>query len=392
VWRALLIVVALIVYGCLYPFSFHPMPPQGWNLFWQVAPSVLTRFIARDALINVLLYLPFGILAFLAFDQVQNAWLHLLIPVVLACFLSTTLELIQLMDFTRTSSLFDVACNTTGAALGSLAGLFYARPVTRLVTRTGQTVTRAAPVPRLLFCLWLGYQVFPMFPSVGSFALLAKLKTLLIHPSFSTPDAISTWIEWLAAAAIFRAVWPGQQHRISIFVLLLLLPARMFLLSRSITPSEIAGALGACIAWQAWLERQPQAARLLPWLIVAGLILHDLSPYRLSTTPQAFCWLPFGGFLGSAQDWGTVMLLKKSFWYGAAVWTFHEAGKGYWKAAFGIAALLAALEWTQRYLPGRTPEISDPLLALLLTAFMSLLQNSARARAGEHIPSPTKVK
>jgi VanZ family protein len=392
VWRALLIVVALIVYGCLYPFSFHPMPPQGWNLFWQVAPSVLTRFIARDALINVLLYLPFGILAFLAFDQVQNAWLHLLIPVVLACFLSTTLELIQLMDFTRTSSLFDVACNTTGAALGSLAGLFYARPVTRLVTRTGQTVTRAASVPLLLFCLWLGYQVFPMFPSVGSFALLAKLKTLLIHSSFSTPDAISTWIEWLTAAAIFRAVWPDRQHRISIFVLLLLLPARMFLLRRSITPSEIAGALGACIVWQSWLERQPQAARLLPWLIVAGLILHDLSPYRLSRTPQAFCWLPFGGFLGSAQDWGTVMLLKKSFWYGAAVWTFHEAGKGYWKPAFGIAALLAALEWTQRYLPGRTPEISDPLLALLLTAFMSLLQNSARARAGEHIPSPTKVK
>jgi VanZ family protein len=392
VWRALLIVVALIVYGCLYPFSFHPMPPQGWNLFWQVAPSVLTRFIARDALINVLLYVPFGILAFLALDRMQDAWLHLLIPVMLACFLSTTLELIQLMDFTRTSSLFDVACNTTGAALGSLAGLFYARPVTRLVTRTGQTVTRAASVPLLLFCLWLGYQVFPMFPSVGSFALLAKLKTLLIHSSFSTPDAISTWIEWLAAAAIFRTVWPDRQRRVSIFVLLLLLPARMFLLRRSITPSEIAGALGACIVWQSWLERQPQAARLLPWLIVAGLILHDLSPYRLSRTPQAFCWLPFGGFLGSAQDWGTVMLLKKSFWYGAAVWTFHEAGKGYWKPAFGIAALLAALEWTQRYLPGRTPEISDPLLALLLTAFMSLLQNSARARAGEHIPSPTKVK
>ena len=277
VWRALLIVVALIVYGCLYPFTFQPMPAHGWSVFWNSGPQALTRFIARDAFINVLLYVPFGMLAFLALHRVQNSWLRVIIPIVLACFLSTTLELIQLMDFTRTSSVFDVACNTTGAALGSLAGLFYARPVARLLTRTGRRVTRAPSVPLLLFCLWLAYQVFPMFPSVGSFALLSKLRTLITESSFSAPDAISTSIEWLAAAALLNTVWPDSPRPVSIFVLLLLLPARMFLLRRSITPSEITGASGACTIWRYWLERQPHAVPLLRWLIVVGLILQDLS-------------------------------------------------------------------------------------------------------------------
>jgi hypothetical protein len=126
---------------------------------------------------------------------------------------------------------------------------------------------------------------------------------------------------------------------------------------------------------------------------VAGLVVLDLSPFRLSRTPQSFSWLPFAGFLGSVPDWGAVMLLKKSFWYGAAVWTFHEAHQGYLRPALGTAILLFALEWTQRYVPGRTPEISDPILALLLAAIMFLIQNRSLSGAAAHSTSsaPTKV-
>jgi len=152
----------------------------------------------------------------------------------------------------------------------------------------------------------------------------------------------------------------------------------------------LTGALVACLLWRCYLERELRPAPRLRWLIVAGLIVQDLSPYRLSGTAQSFSWLPFGGFLGSVPDWGAVMLLKKSFWYGASVWTFHEAGRGYLRPALGIALLLTALEWAQRYLPGRTPEISDPLLALLLAALMSLLQSSSILRpVGQSLP--TKV-
>jgi VanZ family protein len=392
VWRALVIVAVLIVYGCLYPFAFQPPPPGGWSIFWHNWPLALTRFVARDAIVNMLLYAPFGDLAFLALDRQQNISLQLLIPVLLACCLSITLEFIQLMDSTRNSSLFDVACNTAGAALGAITGRFYAGPVTRFVTRTEQGVTRAPTVPLMLFCVWAGYQVFPIFPSVGRFLLWAKIRALFVDSSFTIANAISTSIEWLAAAAVLRSVFPNKPARISIFALLLLLPARIFLIRRSVALSELTGALCACILWRCWLERRPRPAPLLRWLIVAGLVLQDLSPFRLSRAPQSFSWTPFAGFLGSIPDWGAVMLLKKSFWYGAAVWTFHEAGGGYLRPALGIAALLTALEWTQRYLPGRTPEISDPVLALLFAAIMSLIQNRSSTGAPQDISRSKSTK
>ena len=35
-----------------------------------------------------------------------------------------------------------------------------------------------------------------------------------------------------------------------------------------------------------------------------------------------------------------------------------------------VAGVLAAIEAIQRYLPGRTPEITDPILALVLGAML----------------------
>ena len=201
VWRALLIVVALIVYGCLYPFTFQPMPPHGWSVFWHSGPQALTRFIARDAFINVLLYLPFGMLAFLALDRVQNTWLHLLIPIVLACCLSTTLEFIQLMDFTRTSSVFDVACNTTGAALGVSPACSMPAQWPGCSRAPDEGNARPDRPPAAVLPL-AGVSSLPDISFGRNVCSPGQTPDAARRSSFSVPDAISTSIEWLAAAAL----------------------------------------------------------------------------------------------------------------------------------------------------------------------------------------------
>lgn len=207
-FRALLIVIALIMYGCLYPFRFHSLPPGGWDLFWHAWPTGLDRFLARDALLNMVLYLPFGMLAFLALDCVRNLRLRLLAPLFMACFLSTTVEVLQLMDFTRTSSVFDVACNVTGAALGIAAGRVYAAPLFHIVARTERALSPApAAPPLLLLCLWLGYQLFPLFPSIGLFAIRAKWKIFYTQSLFSVSETVLTIVEWLALAAVLQSFW-----------------------------------------------------------------------------------------------------------------------------------------------------------------------------------------
>jgi hypothetical protein len=52
----------------------------------------------------------------------------------------------------------------------------------------------------------------------------------------------------------------------------------------------------------------------------------------------------------------------------------RESGYSFLRPGIAVAVMLGGVEWIQRYLPGRTPEITDPLLAILLALFMWLLE------------------
>jgi VanZ family protein len=382
-FRALLIVVALIVYGCLYPFRFHAMPPDGWGLFWHSWPLSLNRFVARDALVNILLYIPVGMLTYLALGRLHSFRLRLLLPVLFACLLSTCIELVQLMDFPRNSSAFDVVCNIAGAAIGLAGGIVYSGRLIRLVARTDRVLAPTPGAPLLVFAFWLGYEAFPLFPSMGRFALRAKWNLFCTSP-FSLAEAAAASVEWIAVAALLASILRRAVSLPWMLVLLALLPARLLLLGRNLTASELAGAALGCLLWTFWLASIRRPALALAILIVGALLVQGLSPYFFKPTPQAFSWIPLAGFIDSGPDWGALTFLKKGFWYGAAVWAFHEAGFSLFAAAVPLALLLAALEWAQRYLPGRTPEISDPLLVLGLALFFGLLEDFARPAPAHH--------
>ena len=65
--RLLLIVVAVIVYGSLYPFAFpfRPHRRQSALILLHAWPAQIDRFAWRDAGVNVLLYFPLGLTAVL---------------------------------------------------------------------------------------------------------------------------------------------------------------------------------------------------------------------------------------------------------------------------------------------------------------------------------------
>ena len=62
-YRLLLLVIALIVYGSLYPWHFD-FEGSGANPLWVLLhawPRGIDRFVLRDAVINLLLYLRFSL-------------------------------------------------------------------------------------------------------------------------------------------------------------------------------------------------------------------------------------------------------------------------------------------------------------------------------------------
>jgi len=65
--RLLLLVVAIIVYGSLYPWQFtFAGRPEPVSVLLHSWPHAWDRFVTRDVAINVLLYMPLGAVACLA--------------------------------------------------------------------------------------------------------------------------------------------------------------------------------------------------------------------------------------------------------------------------------------------------------------------------------------
>jgi len=73
------------------------------------------------------------------------------------------------------------------------------------------------------------------------------------------------------------------------------------------------------------------------------------------------------------------VLFEKVFWYTTLIWLGTRAGLRL-RAATGTAVLLVTMiEVTQQWLPGRSPEITDPLLTLAFAVLLGVVSRSAPA-------------
>ena len=372
-YRLLILVIALIVYGSLYPWHFD-FGGSGANPLWVLLdgwPPKIDRFILRDIAINLPLYAPLGMAAFLATVRRYGRLVAFDAALLIALGLSASMEMLQIYDASRTCSLLDVLCNVAGAAAGALAALVF-QP--RLESLAGRKPGRHGPAALLLAACWASYQLYPFFPVFSHTKLRASLRLLAASHAVSAVEVWASAGEWLAAALVLEALAGSIRPR-WLLAAMACLPLRLFLAERSVNLSEALGAALALLLWSVLPERNRLRAGLL--VLVSATVLRELSPFRLAETPHAFSWIPFAATFEYNRQPAIVVVLRKAFEYGALVWLFRIQGITYVRAAIAVAGSLAVLEATQRYLPGRTPEITDPLLALLMAG--ALWQLSRRA-------------
>ena len=159
--RLLLLVVAIVVYGSLYPWHFvfagRPEPVPVLLHSW---PAIWNRFLLRDVAINVMLYVPVGAVACLA---LRPRWpsAALAAAIFFGCALSLSMELLQAYVPGRSTSLSDLATNTLGAAVGAGLAWAFAHRIEPLLRTHAR---RASPGGALLVACWGGYQLYPFFP------------------------------------------------------------------------------------------------------------------------------------------------------------------------------------------------------------------------------------
>jgi VanZ family protein len=345
----------LIGYGSLYPFDFRA---GGAPLATLLEPGSMSR---GDLLGNVALFLPYGYLGMLAWRRPARP-LRFVIVVVTAAAYGALLQCAQLYLPTRDPALRDVLPNAIGVVAGAFAGAIPMLDARRL---SGGARGRSAPL--LLALCWLAYRLVPFVPSLDWQEWKDSLKPLLEWSRLPWVDALHDAAAWAAVGCLWGAAPVG---RLTVRWLPALVLATFCLevvvVDNTLSAANVAGAaLGLAAAALLRLRPAPVAV-----LLAAALVLRGLSPFEPRPEPQAFQWIPFGGFLDGSMLVNSQSLFEKTFLYGALVWLVREAGLRLAVAGGGVALLLACVEAAQTRLAGHTPEVTDPLLALFAALFL----------------------
>src|SRR5262249_39625572 len=116
------IMIAVIVYGSLYPFTFR-QPAAGLGAAARALLNSWAETPGRgDFIANVALYTPFGFFAVLAINGVGSAAKRVLMAVAAGAILSTCMELAQYYDDSRQTAATDLYANVVGTLLGAIGG------------------------------------------------------------------------------------------------------------------------------------------------------------------------------------------------------------------------------------------------------------------------------
>jgi VanZ family protein len=360
--RLLLLVVAIIVYGSLYPWHFEfAGRPDAVTVLLHSWPTAWDRFLLRDVVINVLLYVPLGAVACLAW---LPRWPRAaaFAATGFGCALSLSMELTQNYIPGRVTSLSDLTTNTLGTAAGACLALAFASEVVPLVRGRARRASRGAV---LLLACWGGYQLYPFFPILTSTRLRQAVHSLLATRMLSPAETWAAAAEWFAAGLALEAVF-GRVRGFWLGATMMALGLRIFIPSRSLELDELAGAALSLLLWELVPARRRLAAGVL--MALSAILAAELAPFHFTAHAAPFYWTPLAATFENERWGATVILLRKAFFYGAAVWLLVRSGVRYLVAGGALAVALFLLELVQRYLPGRTPEITDALIAVAMTA------------------------
>jgi VanZ family protein len=366
-FAAFALVAAGLIYGSLYPWVF--IAPQ--NGIGPVKTLLATTAVTPDRgdfLVNIILYLPLGYFCVAILPSRWPALLRFVLAAITGTMLSTGIEILQYYDPGRVPSAGDVYANAFGTALGAAYGI---------VSRHG---FRAAPMhdiqwqpfPALLLISWLGSRLYPYVPTTSVHKYLNALKPLVVHPHLTLYDSFRYTVMWLTVAALLEAIW-GQRRSLTVFPALAaaIIVAKIVIVTHVVEPDEIAGMGFGFVIWFVLL-RQPFHRRMvfvaLP--LFAFILVWRLQPFHFDAATHPFGWIPFYSLIHGSVGVDTQTYFVKVFFYGSLVWFAAEAGLPTWMAGSGVALFLLGLSAGEMYLPGRSAEVTDAVMALII-AFLA---------------------
>lgn len=367
--RAILLLIAVLIsYGSLYPFHFaanHNWLREAAGLFTM--PTL--RMGRGDLVGNLLLFVPYGLVTALHVDTRRpvRAAGTLTLLLILGLLLALALQLAQIWVPSRVPELNDVIANGVGMVLGTLAG-WMARS---LFPNAAMHLPRAL-APAVLMLLWIGYQWFPLVPTLDLQNIINALKPLVRSPQVDAVRTLYTALAWLAFFKLWElAAGKTLSTPVMAMAALGIVGAKLVIVGASISPTN-AIALGLALVCLPWRQHD-MAVPVLSIAMFISLLTSGLAPFEPLSQPQTFHWIPFTGMLQGSMGTNLLNLAEKSFFYGALIMLVGGKVSRPLATAGMVALFLSFIEAAQLFLPGRIAESTDPVLALILGLVIRLL-------------------
>lgn len=367
---AALLVIAAILYGSLYPFHLHEHLPAGGPLRALLRSWDRPQATRGDVIANILLYLPYGFLVALAIPERMAAGRRLALATLGGLVLSTGVEIGQFYIAGRITSLSDVYLNVLGALLGALAGTVVGAGVRWPLVRD----LAAQPAPALLLTLWLALRLYPYVPVIDLHKYWYALQPVILATSPPPEVLFRRTVLWLAVCHLVEAVF-GWRRMLLLFPLLAAgtFAGKILVVGNVLTAPDMVGAGLAFGLWLLALRRLPGGTALLTAALAALVLEYRLEPFRFGTPPHAFGWLPFLSFLRGSIEINIRSFLEKIFLYGGLVWLLAATGLRLSFATLLVATMLFLTSLAEMYLPGRSAELTDAVIAVAIGLLMRLL-------------------
>jgi VanZ family protein len=359
-------ILVIIVYGSLYrirfPLNFDPAGALGellatWN--------TLSR--PGDVLANIVFYLPFGFFLARSFARFRP-WAGIAAGLAAGGLLSVSMEVLQYHIEGRHATMSDVYADTLGALLGATAAA-----LSRGFSRSSSSVIWNGPALLLLAC-WVGYRLYPYVPVIDLHKYWDAVKPLLAVPELSGVDLYTHAAYWLTIGVLLEGLPKAAQSRFSLMIFFPgLIFGRILIAGIVLSPDEIGGGVLAVCLWTFWLWRLQNRVAFVAGVLAGSIIVQALEPFRFSATPRPFGWIPFRSLIRGSPVAAVLSFFEKMFAYGSLVWLVNRAGVRWGRATFWSAVLVMALRQTQTYIPGRSAEVTDVLLLLIVASIMWLV-------------------
>jgi VanZ family protein len=358
----------IIVYASLYPFRLRrQLDPAG--SFNTLLSNSNIAIKPMDVLANVLFYVPFGLFFARSFIRPRPA-IKLVLAASTGLLLSFAMESLQFYIVGRYASVSDVLADGAGALLGATAACLTLRlrwPVF--------SPLRGNRFAALLLLSWLGSRLFPYVPVLDLHKYWDALKPLVFAPVLPPVDVFRHVVSWLAVALLLEEFWGVARSRLALG---LLVPAVLFgriLIARIVlSPAEVFGGLFAVLAW-VFLSRLRSRTITITVLFVMSVVLQSLEPFQFNGMARAFGWTPFRSFLVGPIGTAVISFFEKVFVYGSLIWLMTRSGCSWFSSTVWATTLVMTLRLIQVYLPGRSAEITDAIMVVIIAGIMRLISD-----------------